>query len=67
MKKLFYFIIIVLIVGMWLGINIAKNQPFFSNPFADEEVAEKAKEKGKEIKQKAEDTVERMLDNKLDK
>jgi len=67
MKKLFYFIIIVLIVGIWLGINFAKNQPFFSNPFADKEVAEKAKEKGKEIKRKAQDTVERMLDNSLSK
>lgn len=67
MKKLFYFIIIVLFIGIWLGMNFANNQPFFSNPFADEEVAEKAKEKAKEVKRKAQDTVERMLDNNLKK
>lgn len=67
MKKLLYFIIIMLIVGMWLGMNFASNQPFFSNPFADKEVADRAKEKAKAVQRKAEDAVERVIEDKIKK
>lgn len=62
MKKLFYLIIVLVGLGMWLGINIAKEQPLFSNPFADKEIAEKAKETAKAVKRKAEEAVERAID-----
>jgi hypothetical protein len=52
---------------MWLGINFAKNQPFFSNPFADKEVAERAKETAKAVQRKADQTLERVIDEKIKK
>jgi hypothetical protein len=63
MKKFFYLIIILLVVGMWLGMNFANNQPFFSNPFADKEVAGRAKETAKAVQRKAEEAVERVMDD----
>jgi hypothetical protein len=62
MKKLFYLIIVLVGLGMWLGINFAKNQPLFSNPFADREIAEKAKQAIKELPRKAEEVVDRAMD-----
>jgi hypothetical protein len=62
MKKLFYLIIVLVGLGMWLGINFAKNQPLFSNPFADREIAEKAKQTVKGVQRKAEEVVDRALD-----
>lgn len=67
MKKFLYLVIIILVVGIWLGINIANNQPFFSNPFADKEVAERAKETAKAVQRKAEETVERVIEDNIKK
>ena len=62
MKKLIYLIIVFLVVGIWLGINFAQNQPFFSNPFADKEVAERAKETAKNVTRKAGEAVEKVFE-----
>lgn len=32
------------LVALWLGINIGKNQPLFSNPFAESPALQKARE-----------------------
>lgn len=62
MKKLIYLIIIFLVLGIWLGINFAQNQPFFSNPFADKEVAQRAKETAKNVTRKAGEAVEKVFE-----
>ena len=62
MKKFFYLITLFLVVGVWLGINFARNQPYFSNPFADEEVVQKAAEKVERVGKGAKDAVERTLE-----
>lgn len=61
MKKQFYIVVVVLILGMWLGINFAKNQPFFSNPFADKTLAEKAKRTAKNVAREAQEAVSLVL------
>lgn len=44
------------IVGLWLGVNIGKGNPIFSNPFAKENLPQKIKEKvGESIEQLGED------------
>lgn len=63
MKKLIYLIIILLVVGIWLGINFAQDQPYFSNPFADKEIAEKAKETAKSVQRKAGDVVDKVFED----
>lgn len=62
MKKLFYLIIVLVGLGMWLGINFAKNQPLFSNPFADKEIAEKAKQTVQDVQRKAGEAVDRAFE-----
>lgn len=44
MKKII-FIVVIVFVGVWMGINIARDAPLFSNPFADKEFREKAEQK----------------------
>lgn len=61
-KKLFYFIIIFLLIGIWLGLNVANNQPLFSNPFVDKEVQQKAAEKVERMGKGAKDAVERTIE-----
>ncbi|MEN8170923.1 MAG: hypothetical protein ABFS08_11940 [Pseudomonadota bacterium] len=65
MKKFFYLIIIFLVVGIWLGLNFANNQPFFSDPFADKEVRENASEKVESLTRDAKDAMGRSLDKAL--
>lgn len=42
-KKSFYLVILLLILTAWLSANFAKNQPLFSNPFAEQHLAERTK------------------------
>lgn len=59
-KMLFMGILIGLILGLWFGVNIGKSNPLFGNPFAEENLSKKLKEKvgtsiekfGEEIKGK---------------
>ena len=44
------------IVGLWLGVNIGKGNPIFSNPFAKENLQKKIKQRvGESIEQLGED------------
>jgi len=45
MKLLFMGTLLGLIVGLWLGVNIGKGHPIFGNPFAEENLSKKLKEK----------------------
>ena len=65
MKKFFYLIIVFLVVGIWLGLNLANNQPLFSDPFADRDVREKASEKVDSVARGAKDAVGRTVDKAL--
>lgn len=52
MKSLFNIIfgmIVGLILGGWLGVNIGKDQPLFSNPFAESTLSDKVKGKAEDI------------------
>lgn len=39
-------------IGMWFGINIGKDRPIFSNPFAEPALQEKLKQTGGEVLEK---------------
>lgn len=48
--------LIGLFIGMWFGMNIGKEKPIFSNPFADDNIPEKLKQKvGDKIEKLGED------------
>lgn len=65
MKKFFYLITIFLIVGIWLGLNFAYNQPYFSNPFAEKDIREKTSEKVESLTRGAKDAVERTIERTI--
>jgi hypothetical protein len=44
MKLQVLLILAVLVVGMWMGVNIARDKPLFSNPFASKTFTEKARD-----------------------
>ena len=55
-KMLFMGTLLGLIVGLWLGVNIGKGNPVFGNPFAEENLSKKLKEKvGSSIEKLGED------------
>lgn len=67
MNKLFYLIIVFLVVGIWIGMNVAKNQPLFSDPFVDQELRGNASEKVESFTRDAKDALGETLDKALGK
>ena len=67
LKKLFYLIIVFLVVGIWIGMNVAKNQPLFSDPFADQELRGNTSEKVESFTRDTKDAVGKTLDKALGK
>jgi hypothetical protein len=53
------------VVGIWLGINLANNQPFFSDPFAGKDIGEKAAVQVEKLSKGAKDAVERTIERTL--
>lgn len=45
-KTLLFGVIIGVALGLWFGVNIGKNQPMWSNPFAEADVGRQLREKG---------------------
>ena len=45
LKMLFMGFLVGLIIGLWFGINMGKQKPIFSNPFAEENLPKKLKVK----------------------
>jgi hypothetical protein len=55
-KMLVMGVLIGLLTGLWLGVNIGKGNPLLSNPFAEEQLQKKLKEKvGERIEKLGED------------
>jgi hypothetical protein len=65
MKKLLYFIIALVLVDIWVGVNLANQQPAFSNIFATPESRDKAVSAITGTVRKSTDAIERSLDKAL--
>lgn len=63
MKKVLWLVAIVLLVGIWVGMNLAKNKPLFSNPFEDKSIQQRATETAKDIYKESSDALKRKLGN----
>lgn len=61
MKKLLYLIIIVLLVGIWFGINIARDKPLLSNPFHEKTLQEKAKSTATDLLHESKEAIKKTL------
>ena len=60
-KKLIIGIVIGAIGGFWVGINMGKGQPLLSNPFADKETRQLAKEKAADIVDETKDKAANIV------
>lgn len=62
MKKLLFLIIVVLLVGVWFGINIARDKPLLSNPFEEKSLRDKAKDTAQDLYQESKEAIKKSLD-----
>lgn len=65
MKKLLYFIIVLVLIDIWVGINLANQQPPFSNPLATPESRNAVVKSLKDTARKSTDAVERKIEDTL--
>jgi hypothetical protein len=62
MKKLLFLIIVVLLAGVWFGINIARDKPLLSNPFEEKSLRDTAKDTAKDLYQESKEAIKKSLD-----
>lgn len=60
LKTLILGIVIGLVAGLWFGINIGKDKPWYSNPLEERSVTEKIKSSIGEGVEKAGESIEKM-------
>lgn len=59
LKGLLTGIVLGLLLGLWFGINLGRDKPVFSNPFAETTVQERLKQTGKTLIEKSGETLEK--------
>lgn len=60
LKVLLFGIVIGSALGMWVGFNMGKGKPAFSNPFVEETAQDKFKRKLGEGVEKAGESIEKL-------
>lgn len=55
------------ILGLWVGVNIGKEQPVLSNPFTERSVHEKLRDTGENLLDSASDAIKKGGDTLRDK
>jgi len=53
-------LVIGIVLGLWFGVNIGKDKPIFSNPFAERSVTDKLKSSLGEGVEKAGEKIEKL-------
>ena len=61
LNKFFIGAIVGILLGLWFGVNIGKDKPFWSNPFEEKSVMEMAADKTKEIAGAAKEKTKEMV------
>ena len=59
LKSILICLIIGLLIGLWFGINIGKDKPLFSNPFAEDTIQEKIKKSSERLIEKSGEAMEK--------
>ncbi len=65
-RKYLMGIVIGLAVGLWLGVNIGKDQPLYSNPLNTESLADEAKRKAGDILEHTKKSLREQLKGEAD-
>ena len=59
-------IVIGLAAGLWMGVNIGKDQPLYSNPFNTESITKKASRKAGDMFKDAKSSLREQLKDEAD-
>ena len=63
LKLLLIGIVVGVLFGLWFGVNIGKGKPILSNPFADQELQQKAKDTASEAIEDTRRALRKSLDD----
>ena len=63
LKLLLAGLVIGLLLGLWFGVNIGREKPIYSNPFADEVIQQKAKQTTSDAIQGTKKALRKSLDD----
>jgi hypothetical protein len=55
--------VVGLLVGLWMGVNIGKDRPIWSNPFAEPSLTQKAKDTASGVLKDAKKAVRESLED----
>jgi len=61
LKLILFGVVIGLCVGLWFGVNIGKDKPILSNPFAEVSLKDRIKQKGNEVMKDTKDAIRDSL------
>ena len=61
-RQITFGIIIGLMLGLWFGVNMGKDKPIYSNPFAEENIQQKAKRKAEEVIKDTKEAIREKLE-----
>ena len=64
LKKYLIGLIVGLLIGLWTGVNIGKDRPIWSNPFAEPELTQKAKDVASDVWKDAKEKARESLSDK---
>ena len=59
LKAIFTGLLIGLLIGLWFGVNIGKDKPISSNPFAEDSIQQKIKKSGEQLIEKGGEAMEK--------
>ena len=59
LKAILTSLVIGLLIGLWFGVNIGKDKPIFSNPFAEDSIQQKIKKSGEQLIEKGGEAMEK--------
>ena len=59
LKTILTGLVIGLLIGIWFGVNIGKDKPIFSNPFAEDSIQQKIKKSGEKLIEKSGEAMEK--------
>jgi hypothetical protein len=59
LKNMIFGLILGIAVGLWFGVNLGKDKPLLSNPFAGEPVKEQLKKTGGQVLEKGGEALQK--------
>jgi hypothetical protein len=63
LKKYIIGVVIGLLIGLWMGVNIGRDRALWANPFAEQNLAEKARDTASDVWKDAKKAAREKLED----